>query len=83
VLAGLSHPVRALSFEYLPRALDYARVCAARLCALGRYQFNWSSGESYRLAGDRWMNEIELSAALETADAQRRPGDVYARLAPS
>jgi FkbM family methyltransferase len=83
VLAGLSHPVRALSFEYLPRALDYARACAARLGALGRYQFNWSSGESYRLAAERWMNEIELAAALETRDAQRRPGDVYARLAVS
>jgi FkbM family methyltransferase len=80
VLAGLSRPVRSLSFEYLPRALDYARECAARLGALGRYQFNWSPGESYRLATDRWMTAAELSAALETADAQRRPGDVYARL---
>ena len=35
VLAGLSRPVRALSFEYLPRALDYASVCVERLRALG------------------------------------------------
>ena len=80
VLAGLSRPVRSLSFEYLPRALDYARACAARLSALGPYQFNWSAGESYRLATERWMTGAELSAALERADAQRRPGDVYARL---
>ena len=80
VLAGLSRPVRALSFEYLPRALDYARVCVAGLGALGAYRYNWSLGESYRLAEERWMTGDELSVALETAAAQRRPGDVYARL---
>jgi len=80
VLAGLSRPVRALSFEYLPRALDYAQVCATRLRALGPYRFNWSAGESYELATDQWMTEAELCAALRTPDAQRRPGDVYARL---
>lgn len=83
VLAGLSRPVRALSFEYLPRALDYARDCAARLTALGPYRFSWSIGESYRLATDRWMTEAELNDALQTPEAQRRPGDVYARLDPS
>lgn len=80
VLAGLHRPVRSLSFEYLPRALDYARICAAQLSALGPYQFNWSAGESYRLASDRWLTEAEVCAALETEEAQRRPGDVYARL---
>jgi FkbM family methyltransferase len=79
VLAGLSRPVRSLSFEYLPRALDYARACATRLRALGPYQFNWSAGESYRLATERWMTAVELSAALETTDAQRGTGEVYAR----
>ena len=80
VLAGLSRPVRALSFEYLPRALDYARVCVERLRALGPYRYNWSPGESDRLTEERWMTGGELSAALKTEAAQRRPGDVYARL---
>ena len=80
VLAGLSQPVQALSFEYLPRALDYARDCTARLRALGPYRFSWSIGESYRLATDRWMTDSELHQALRTPEAQRRPGDVYARL---
>ena len=82
MLAGLSHPVPALSFEYLPRALDYARICVVRLSALGAYRYNWSPGESYRLAEERWMTGDELSVALETAAAQQRPGDVYARLVP-
>ena len=80
VLAGLSQPVLALSFEFLPHALDYTRACVARLTALGPYRFNWSSGESYELDTDRWMSGAELEGALDTAPAQRRSGDVYARL---
>jgi FkbM family methyltransferase len=82
VLGGLNHAVGSLSFEYLPRALDYARRCTERLSALGPYLFNWSAGESSRLAEDRWMSAAELMAALATPAAQRRPGDVYARLVP-
>jgi FkbM family methyltransferase len=80
VLAGLSQPIQALSFEYLPHALDYTEACVARLRALGPYSFNWSPGESYRLASDRWMTGDELATALDTPPAQRRSGDVYARL---
>ena len=80
VLAGLSQPVQSLSFEYLPHALDYTQACVARLRALGAYSFNWSPGESYRLASDRWMTGDELTTALDTPPAQRQSGDVYARL---
>jgi FkbM family methyltransferase len=80
VLAGLGHAVRALSFEYLPRALEEVLACLTRLTALGPYRFNWSIGESNQLASDEWLNAAELLAALRTPAAQRRPGDVYARL---
>ena len=80
VLAGLGVAVPALSFEYLPRALDEVQVCTTRLGSLGRYEFNWSVGESSELASDRWLDATALFAALGTPTAQRRPGDVYARL---
>jgi FkbM family methyltransferase len=80
VLAGLGRPLPALSFEYLPRALEEVQVCLARLGTLGTYRFNWSAGESNRLASDRWLDASDLLAALRSPDAQRRPGDVYARL---
>ena len=80
VLAGLGRPVRALSFEYLPRVLHEVQVCLTRLVDLGQYQFNWSVGESYQLASDRWLDASEVLATLRTPAAQRRPGDVYARL---
>jgi hypothetical protein len=80
ILAGLTLAVPALSFEYLPRALEEVQACLTRLAALGPYRFNWSVGESSRLASDQWLNASELLATLRTPDAQRRPGDVYARL---
>ena len=82
VLAGLSEPVRTLSFEFLPTALDAVETCTRRVRALGAYRFNWSYGESYRLAEPRWMTAAELRAALQTPRAQKRAGDVYARLEP-
>jgi FkbM family methyltransferase len=80
VLAGLSRPVPSLSFEYLPRALDDVEACVTRLKDLGPYRFNWSAGESYRLASRGWLNDQELLASLREPIAQRRPGDVYAQL---
>ena len=80
VLAGLAHAVPALSFEYLPRAIDQVQACLARLSRLGPYRFNWSPGESYRLATSSWLNERELLASLRTPGVPGRAGDVYARL---
>jgi FkbM family methyltransferase len=80
VLGGLSRAVPALSFEYLPRALDEVKACIGRLAALGSYTFNWSPGESYELAETIWLSGEELLVALAGPRAQRRSGDVYARL---
>jgi FkbM family methyltransferase len=81
VLAGLTRVVPALSFEYLPRALNEVHACVARLHALGRYRFNWSAREGYRLAAASWLDDTQLLAALVTPHAQRGAGDVYAMLA--
>ncbi len=80
VLAGLTRPVAALSFEYLPGTLDYTRLCVDRLRGLGTYRFNWSVGESYELAAADWVDGDTLLSALLTGPARRRSGDVYARL---
>jgi FkbM family methyltransferase len=81
VLAGLTSAIPALSFEFLPRALEQVEACTARLSALGPYGFNWSSGESFRLASRAWLSRDDLLTALRTGPVQRRPGDVYASLA--
>jgi FkbM family methyltransferase len=80
-LAGLSRPVPALSFEYLPRALENVDACVSRLRSLGHYVYNWSPGESYQFASASWLEGQALLESLHSREAQRRSGDVYARLA--
>lgn len=80
ILAGLTQAVPALSFEFLPWTLEEADTCVARLKKLGPYEFNWSKGETSRLASERWLNDREVLAALRTPEAPRRAGDVYARI---
>jgi FkbM family methyltransferase len=48
-LAGLSRPVRALSFEFTMIARSVAVCCLARCHELGPYRFNAAFGESQRL----------------------------------
>ena len=82
VFAGLTRAVPVLSFEYLPTALDDVARCLAHLDRLGAYTFNYSIGESYRLASDDWLTAPQLLASLEEARATGRAGDVYGRLDP-
>ena len=62
------------------RCIDEVRACLERLGVLGRYVFNWSSGESFRLASSEWLSAEALIASLETAHGRQRSGDVYARV---
>ena len=81
VLAGLSRPLAAVSFEYLPRALDGVAACIARLSRLATYRYNWSAGESFALGSKHWLDADALLAALRTPEVQRGSGDVYAQRA--
>ncbi|MEE3919874.1 hypothetical protein V2I01_21005 [Micromonospora sp. BRA006-A] len=87
VLAGLSHPVRGLSFEYLPPAHDSALAALELVERLGAtaggYRYNYSPVETMRFASDRWLDAAGLVCLLETYRPAGRSGDVYARLAAS
>jgi len=78
VLAGLTVPVRALSFEYLPATRAVALECLDRLVALGRYRYNWSPGESHSMASKRWIDAGEMRARIEELPPLASSGDVYA-----
>jgi FkbM family methyltransferase len=80
-LRGLSRPLAAVSFEYVPPAFDLAVACVERLQELGAYTFNWSRGESMRLRWGDWVDADSLLAYLDLYPRQGTPGDVYARLA--
>lgn len=79
VLRGLSRPVRALSFEYLPMAMHTALESLDLVCRLGRYEFNWSPVETHRLRETRWLDADGMRERLHALAAQPRSGDVYAR----
>ncbi len=80
VLLGLSRPVTALSFEYLPAARDAALACIDRLEMLGSYRFNWSAGESHRLGSTRWLDPAEIRSFIAALPANGGSGDVYAQI---
>jgi len=78
VLRGLSQAITAVSFEYIPAAIDIAIGCAARLAQLGDYEFNWSPGETHRLQSEKWLTVGEITAVLQSfVDGS---GDVYGRV---
>ena len=80
VLRGLSEPLPALSFEYVPPALDLALACVERINHLGEYEFNWSAGESMQPYWSTWVPRDVLVDHLCAIPSQGTPGDVYARL---
>lgn len=85
VLEGLTRPLRALSFEYLPPAHDAALDALGLVerlgAAAGGYVYNYSPIETMRLASDRWLDAAGLVRLLERFRPLGRSGDVYARLA--
>jgi FkbM family methyltransferase len=83
VLSGLSRPLRALSFEYLPAAHDMALAALDRVERLGDYEYNYSAVETMRLTSPRWLDADAISAALDHVRPLGRSGDVYARLIQS
>jgi len=83
VLNGLSQPIPALSFEYLPACLEAAREGVAHLAKLGPYQFNWSVGEVQCLQSAQWLDNRAMDDQLNRFISAGNSGDIYARLFPA
>ncbi|MDW5324935.1 FkbM family methyltransferase [Plantactinospora sp. KLBMP9567] len=84
VLAGLSRPLPALSFEYLPSA-HHAALAALDIvhrlgATAGGYRYNYSPIETMRFASERWLDAADLTGLLERFRPLGRSGDVYAVL---
>jgi FkbM family methyltransferase len=78
-LAGLTHRVASLSFEFTTIQRDVAVACIARCAALGYARFNAALGESQTLG--EWRSAKEISAWLDALPHVANSGDIYARLA--
>jgi len=77
-LAGLTQPVKALSFEFTTIQRDVARACIERCAALGYTRFNAALGESQELG--EWRGDGEIARWLEALPHEANSGDIYARL---
>jgi FkbM family methyltransferase len=81
VLRGLSQPIRTISFEYVPAAIQIALSCVDRLMELGDYRFNLIRSEYPKLDVTNWVDAKSIKAELEMMNKDVRAGEVYARLA--
>ena len=70
-LAGLSQPVKALSFEFTTIQRDIALACVERCVALGFSRFNAALGESQELAHADWIDGTALAAG--SANCRTKP----------
>jgi FkbM family methyltransferase len=80
VLAGLSRPVKLLSFEFTTIQRDIARKCLVRLASLGDYRFGMTLGESQRFVCGEWVAADEMARSIDDLPHEANSGDVYARL---
>lgn len=79
VLAGLSHPVPALSFEFTTIQRPVALAALARLQRIGGYAFNLSLGEGHALDLRDWVSADQMAERLCALPDSANSGDVYAR----
>ncbi|MFM9942765.1 MAG: FkbM family methyltransferase [Hyphomicrobiaceae bacterium] len=80
VLAGLSHRLPALSFEFTTIQRDVAARCLDRIARLGPYRFDVALGESQNLTFGRWISRDEMAAHIAGLPHAANSGDVYAVL---
>ncbi|MGH6728036.1 MAG: FkbM family methyltransferase [Pseudolabrys sp.] len=77
-LAGLTQPVKALSFEFTTIQRDVALACLARCLALGYTRFNAALGESQTFAHGDWIAGEAMARWLNVLPHEANSGDVYA-----
>lgn len=83
VLAGLSQPVAALSFEYLAPMRDLALACIDRLERLGPYRYDVSVGERLRLLQPGGLDAAGMRRWLSALGPDAPSGDIHARCSPA
>jgi len=80
VLAGLTHVVNALSFEFTTIQRDVALACVERCIAMGYTRFNAALGESQNFVNADWVGGEEIVRWLTGLPYAANSGDVYAAL---
>jgi FkbM family methyltransferase len=79
VLAGLSRPLPALSFEFTTIERELAVRCLGRLTALRFTRFAVLVGDATALPSDAWRSADEMASHLRALPYEVNSGDVYGR----
>jgi FkbM family methyltransferase len=79
-LAGLTRPVKALSFEFTTIQREVAFACVERCIALGYTRFNAALGESQTLEHADGIDGETISRWLGELPHAANSGDIYAAL---
>ena len=80
VLAGLSQPVPALSFEFTTIQRDVAYRCLEIIAALADYRFNIALGESQVFTFPENITAAAMAAHVAALPHDANSGDIYAFL---
>jgi len=80
VLAGLSRPLPALSFEFTTIQRDVAFRALDKLASLGSYGFDVALGESQALAFASPLSRDQMCAHITALPHEANSGDIYAVL---
>ena len=78
VLQGLSHPVAALSVEFVAGMLEVSHDCLTQINRLGDYRFNAIAGEQRRFRFATWQTPDAMAAWLAEGAGNLASGDIYA-----
>jgi FkbM family methyltransferase len=78
VIAGLSSPLPALSFEFTTIQREVALECIDRLLGLGPYRFEIALGESQVLKFGEWVSGYRMKEFIRSLPHEANSGDVYA-----
>jgi len=82
VLAGLTRPLPALSFEFTTIQRDVAFAAIGRLVRGAPYTFNAALGESQELVHAEPLDAAGISRWLESLPPEANSGDLYACIDP-
>ena len=77
-LAGLTRPVKALSFEFTTIQREVALTCVERCMALGFTRYNAALGESQKFEHPGWIAGAAIARWLDELPHATNSGDVYA-----
>lgn len=82
VLAGLTHPLPMLSFEFTTIQRGVAISAVNRLTASTPYTFNAVLGESQKLVHAEPLDAKGISRWIESLPVEANSGDIYASMDP-